>query len=73
MEHRVRLARTIEQGCRKGVEAMLSKLQARMLPGKKQMRRLAEIGESMSDRTEFDGFRARSDNERNTTLAQLPP
>jgi hypothetical protein len=44
-----------------------------MLAGDEQVRRLAEGGEGMGYRTELDGFRTRSYNERNTTLAQLSP
>jgi 3-methyladenine DNA glycosylase AlkC len=52
---------------------MIAKLEARVLAGNEQVRRLAESGEGMSDGTELDGLRARSYDERNTILAQLPP
>ena len=52
---------------------MVAKLQTRMLARDEQVRRLTEGGEGIGDRTQFDGFRARSDNERNTILAQLSP
>jgi hypothetical protein len=44
-----------------------------MLAGDEQVRRLAESGKGMGDWTELDGFGTRSDNERNTILAQLSP
>jgi hypothetical protein len=55
------------------LQTMVAKLQAGMLAGNEQMRRLAKGGESMGNWTEFDGLRTRSDNERNAVLAQLPP
>ena len=38
-----------------------------------QMWRLAKSGETIGNRTEFDGFRTRSYDERNAILAQLSP
>jgi hypothetical protein len=52
---------------------MVTKFQAGVLAGDEQVRRLAVGGESMGNRTELDGLRTRSDNERNAVLAQLPP
>ena len=52
---------------------MVAKLEPRMLAGDEQMRRLAEGGKRMGNRTEFDGFGTRSYNERDTILAQLSP
>ena len=73
VDHWVGLTRTI-QGCGfKPVQSMVTKFQAGMLPGDEQMRRLIESGKGMGDWTELDRFRARSDNERNTVLAQLSP
>jgi hypothetical protein len=52
---------------------MVTKLQAGVLPGDEQVRRLAKSGEGMGNGTELDGFRTRSYDERNAILAQLPP
>ena len=52
---------------------MVAKLQAGMLAGDEQMRRLAESGEGTSNWTELDGLGTRSYNERDTILAQLSP
>ena len=52
---------------------MVAKLQPWMLAADIEVRRLAEGGEGMGDRAELDGFRARSDDERDTILTQLPP
>jgi len=73
MDHRVGLARAVERCCGKAFQPMIAKLEPRVLAGDKQMWRLAEGGEGMGNRTELDGFGTRSDNERNTILAQLPP
>ena len=73
MQHGIGLARTIEAQCLKSIQPMIDKLQPRMLPGDVQARWLAEVSERMGNRTELDGFRARSDNERNSILAQLSP
>jgi hypothetical protein len=73
MDHWVWLARTVEGRGGEPLQAMVAKFQSRMLAGDEQVRRLAESGESMGNRAEFDGLRTRSDNERNAVLAQLPP
>jgi hypothetical protein len=52
---------------------MVAELQARVLAGDEQVRRLAEGGESMSNWTELDGLGTRSYDERDTILAQLSP
>jgi hypothetical protein len=52
---------------------MIGELESRVLAGDEKARRLAERGEGMGNRTELDGFRARSYNERDTILAQLSP
>jgi hypothetical protein len=44
-----------------------------MLSGDNQPRTLAKRGKRMGDGTQFDGFRTRSDDKRNTRLAQLSP
>jgi hypothetical protein len=73
MDHRIRLAGAVERGGGKSFQPMVAQLEPGMLAGDEQMRRLAESGEGMSDGTELDGLRARSYDERNTILAQLPP
>jgi len=60
------------RGC-EAFQAMVAKLQAGMLAGDEQMRRLAESGEGTSNWTELDGLGTRSYNERDTILAQLSP
>ena len=50
MKHWVRLARTTERNGWESVEPMIGKLKARMLTGDEQSRRLAMVGEGMSDR-----------------------
>jgi hypothetical protein len=73
MNHRVGLPRTIERCEIEPVKPMIGELQPNMLPGDEQLWRLAEGGEGAGDRTELDGLRARSYNERDTILTQLPP
>ena len=73
MEHRVRLAGTVQRRCSESLQSMIGELQPGMLAGDEQPRRLAEDGECAGNRTEFDRFWTRSDNERDTRLAQLPP
>ena len=55
------------------IEAMICQFQPWMLAGDEQPRCLAESGKGMGNRTQLDGFRTRSDDERDTRLAQLPP
>jgi hypothetical protein len=50
MEHRVRLARTAEQDSRETVEPMIGELEARVLAGYDEPRRLAKLGKSVGDR-----------------------
>ena len=52
---------------------MIAKLEPRMLAGHQQAWRLAESGKGMSNRAELDSFGTRSDDGRNTILAQLSP
>ena len=52
---------------------MVAQFEPRVLAGDEQMRWLAEGGERVGNRTELDRFWARSNNERNTVLAQLSP
>ena len=66
MQHRVGLAGTIERRCGETLQPMIAKLQPGVLAGDIEMRRLAEIGQRMGNRTELDRFRTRSDNERNS-------
>jgi hypothetical protein len=73
VKHRVRLTRTIERRCGEAVEAMIGKFEPWVLPRHEQARLLAKIGKGPGDWTEFDGFRTRSDDKRNTGLAQLSP
>jgi len=73
MDHWIALARTIERGGGKTLQAMVAQFEPRVLARNVQVRRFAEGGEGMSDRTEFDGFGTRSYDERNAILAQLTP
>jgi hypothetical protein len=73
MDHRVWLARTIEGRGGEPLQAMVAELQARMLAGDEQMRRLAKGGKSVGNWTELDGLGTRSYDERDTILAQLSP
>ena len=50
---------------------MVTRLQSRMLTRDQQAGWLAEGGKGMGNGAKFDGFRARSNNERDTILAQL--
>ena len=59
-------------GC-KSSQPMVGEFKARMLASDDKSRRLAEVGERMGNRAELDGFGTRSDNERDTILAQLSP
>lgn len=52
---------------------MIAELESGMLAGDEQPGRLAEGDERLCYRTELDGFRTRSDNERNSRPVQLPP
>jgi hypothetical protein len=52
---------------------MVGQFQARMLSGHEQAGWLAEIGKGSCNGTYLDGFRTRSDDKRNTRLAQLSP
>ena len=71
--YRIGLPRAAEGGGLETLQAMIAQLQPRMLTGDEQVGRLAEGGECMGNRAELDGFRARSNNERNAILAQLTP
>jgi hypothetical protein len=51
MQHRVRLAGTVERRRGEALQPMIAKFEARMLAGDKQHRRLAEGGQGMSNRT----------------------
>jgi hypothetical protein len=73
MEHRIRLPRAVERNQREAIKAMVAQFEPGVLAGDEQMRRLAKGSEGVSDRAQFDGFRARSDDERDTILAQLSP
>jgi len=73
MDHRIGLAGAAERRGRKAVQVMIGELEPGMLTGDEQVRWFAESGEGMGNRTELDGFGTRSNNERNTRLAQLPP
>jgi hypothetical protein len=73
MEHWIGLARAMERRGDKALQPVIAELEPGMLSGDKQSRRLAKVGESMGNRTELDGFRTRSNKQRNTRLAQLPP
>ena len=66
MQHRVGLAGTIEWRGGETLQPMVAKLQPGVLAGDIEVRRLAEIGQRMGNRTELDRFRTRSDNERNS-------
>lgn len=60
--------------CRgKASKAMVGEFEPGMLTGDEQVRWLVEGGEGMGNRAELDGFGTRSNNERNTGLAQLSP
>ena len=63
----------MEQRGGESPQPMIAQLQPRMLAGDVKVRRLTKPGEGTGDRTELDGFRARSDDERNAILTQLPP
>jgi hypothetical protein len=66
VEQRVGLAGTAERGGGKARQIMVAQFQAGMLSGNEQSRTLAEIGESLGDWAQLDGFRASSDDERDT-------
>lgn len=73
MEHGVGKARA---GQRDGVEALKAvgdKLQPRMLAGDIDARSLAKCGQRTDDGAKLYGFRARSDDKRDTRLAQFSP
>jgi hypothetical protein len=73
MQHWVGLPGTRQgRGC-KLVEIMVVKFEAGVLAGDKQPGCLAEFGERPRNRAQLDGFRTRTDNKRNTILAQLTP
>ena len=73
MKLRVGLARAAERRGRQAIQGMVGQFQARMLSGHEQAGRLAEIGKGSCNGTYLDGFRTRSDDKRNTRLAQLSP
>jgi hypothetical protein len=50
MDHRVGLAGAIERGRSKAFQPMVAKLEARVLAGDEQLRRLAKRGERMGNR-----------------------
>lgn len=52
---------------------MVAQLQARMLSGDQEARRFAIFIQGMGDGSQLDGFRTRTDYERDTILAQLSP
>jgi hypothetical protein len=73
MEHRIVLARAVERHHGEAVKPVVAQFEPGVLAGDEQMRRLAKGRERVSDRAQFDGFRTRSDNERDTILAQFSP
>jgi hypothetical protein len=73
MEHWIRLPWTVERHRCEAIKAVVAQFEPGVLAGDEQMRRLAKSGERVSDRAQLDGFRARSDDERDTILAQLSP
>jgi hypothetical protein len=66
MKHRIGLPRAVKQVRIETGEVMIGKLKPRVLPGDQQPRALPDCGERMGDWTKLDGFRASSDDERDT-------
>jgi hypothetical protein len=73
MQHWVGLPGTSQgRGC-KLVEVMVVKFEAGVLAGDKQPGFFAKFRERPRNRAQLDSFRTRTDNKRNTILAQLTP
>jgi hypothetical protein len=69
----VGLPRAVERYGFKIPQPMVAQLKPWMLAGHEQGGRLAKGSQGMGNGTELDGFGTRSNNERNTILAQLSP